>query len=254
MALPVSGLQVRLRPPSGVDDLMLHESDLEGPSLALALVQRLASGGDGSADWAALPVPDLEALLVRVRQLVFGDAIDTHIRCTNAACRSPMDVSFRLGDYLAHHVPRLPRGVEAADEPGWYRIRGTEVTFRVPTVGDQIAALLAADPAREVAARCIRPAGATARQRRHAERALSALAPSLSRELEADCPECGGHITFYFDVPRFVLAEFRLRASRIYADVHDIAHEYGWSEAEILALPGYRRERYAELARSEARG
>jgi hypothetical protein len=248
--LPVTGLEVRLRPPAGVEDMFLREAAYDGPLLSLALAGRVAQAADGEpVDWGSLPVTDLEALLIGLRQQVFGDRINTDLPCP--ACGGRMDVSFRLSEYLSYHLPRLPRYVTPADETGWYRLRDAEVSFRLPSAADQVAARYSAEPVRELVRRCIEPEEAPARQRRRVENAMAALAPTLSHELEAQCPECQSLVAFYFDVQQFVVSELRGQAAFIYEDVHLIAQSYHWPEAEILALPLSRRSRYAELIRSE---
>ncbi len=253
--LPVSGIDVRLRRPTGVEDVFLREASFGGPALALALITRLASvAGGPDVDWELLPVTDVEALLLALRQMLFGDRITTDMPCPVEECGARMDVTFNIGDYLEHHRPRLPRGVSPDAEEGWFRLRDAAVSFRLPRAADQIAARRAARPAADLARRCVRPAGASGSERRRAENAMSALAPSLSQPLATRCPECGGGFDFYFDVPHFVLSELRAQAAYVYEDVHLIAATYHWPEAEILALPVSRRLQYAEMARSQRPG
>jgi len=254
--LPVTGLEVRLRPPAGVDDVFLREAAYDGPLLSLALVERLAQTSAGDlVDWSSLPVTDLEALLIALRQQVFGDRINTDLPCPAPGCGARMDVSFRLSEYLAYHQPRWPRGVAAlAEEPGWYELRDSAVGFRLPSAADQVAARYSPQPVRELVRRCIHPDNAPARDRRRAENAMAALAPSLSHELQAQCPECHAQIALYFDVQHFVINELRGQAAYVYEDVHVIAQSYHWQEEAILALPLSRRLRYAALIRAERTG
>lgn len=81
---------------------------------------------------------------------------------------------------------------------------------------------------------------------------MEALAPSLSRELETECPFCGRELLVEFDVQLYCTTELRLLARSVFEDVHAIATSFHWPESEILALPRERRVRYAELARSAA--
>jgi hypothetical protein len=252
----VTGLEVSLRPPAGVEDVFLREATYDGPLLSLALVERLVRTADGETiDWSSLPVTDIEALLIALRQQVFGDRINTDLPCLAPACGTRMDVSFRLSEYLIYHRPHRPRGVVDSDaESDWYQLRDADVRFRLPNVADQVAARYSPQPVRELVRRCIQPEDAPARERRRAENAMSALAPSLSHELEAQCPECHARVAFYFDVQHFVLSELRGQAAYVYEDVHLIAQSYHWPEDVILALPLSRRLRYAELVRAERTG
>src|SRR5690242_16427360 len=105
--LPVCGREVLLRPPDGADDLLLLEAPACDVALALALVGCLARPADGGPPaWAELCVTDLDALMLRLRQRVFGDLLRADAACPAAGCGRRMDVSFRVGEYLAHHAPR----------------------------------------------------------------------------------------------------------------------------------------------------
>jgi hypothetical protein len=86
---------------------------------------------------------------------------------------------------------------------------------------------------------------------RRVENAMEALAPPLSHTVQGQCPECGSVLDLYFDAQQFCLQELRGQALFIYDDVHLLAMEYHWSEADILALPRNRRAQYAERVRQE---
>lgn len=248
--LPVSGLEIALRQPAGAEDLLLQESPVSTTALALALVARLACLADGTAyDWSALSVTDLEVLLLLTRQNVFGDRIQADILCTVRDCGARVDISFSIADYLAHHVPRLPKELELADEPGWFQIPEQEVKFRLPTGADQAVVAGQPKPERELMRRCAQPADISVQLRKRVESAMEALAPCLSHEVCGECPACHTVMGIYFDVQGYVLRELRDQAAFVYEDVHLLAAHYQWSEESILALPRSRRLRYAALLR-----
>lgn len=251
--LPVSGATIVLRPPTGAEDMLVAEAGTEDARLALALVGALAAGTDGRPiDWAALSVTDLDAALLRVRQAVLGDVIRTGARCVAAGCKARIDVSFRIGEFLAHQQPEhTGRDMASADEPGWFQLPGEAVAFRVPLVADMIAVSVHPDGEGELARRCIRPADASAAARERAEAMMEALAPSLYAELAGTCPECGASVAVPFDPQRYVLSELRSRAAFVYEEVHLLAGRYHWAERDILAMPGARRARYAELVHEQ---
>jgi hypothetical protein len=252
--LPVSGLAVVLRQPTGLEDILLLEAPRCDTHLALTLVSRLASCTDGSVtEWGALPVTDLDVLLLRLRQRVFGDVIRTDVRCPVRDCGARIDVMFRIEDYLAHHTPHRPRGVDVVEtEPGWFQWRDKEIRFRLPSGADQAAVAGLAQPERELIRRCIRPAELPARWLRRVENAMDALAPSLSH-LQGDCLECRTRVDIHFDVQPFVLRELRDQAVFLYQDVHLLARYYHWPEEKIMELPRYRRIHYAEMLAQERR-
>lgn len=254
--LPVSQAEVSVRAPTGVEDLLLLEAVRTSTELALALVARLVDVLARAPDaWDALPVPDLEALLLLLRRTVLGDRIRAETVCTMPTCGARIDVDFSINAYLAHHLPRTPRNValdgSGEDAPAWYRLLGTQARFRLPVVADRLAVAYSANPVRDLARRCIQPANLAAVARRRAIQAMAALAPSLSHELDGRCPECGTALEFYLDVQEFTLRELRDQARYLLDDVHLIARTYHWTEGEILALPRARRMRYAERIRQE---
>jgi hypothetical protein len=253
--LPVSRRQVSVRPPGGAEDLLLVEAPALDTALAVELATRLGpSADDAPLDWWTLPSADLDAWLLALRRLVLGDLLRSSTRCPAPDCDQPIDIAFHVGDYLAHHRPRRPRGL-AAPEAGWLALGDDAAThFRIPTVADQHAAATAARPRALLGSRCLRRAAGAAtppRIRRRIERALDKLAPCLADDLAGVCPECGAEVTVAFDPVTYVLRELRDQGAWIYHDVHLLASAYGWREPDVLALPAARRARYAELALAE---
>jgi hypothetical protein len=257
-ALPVSGAVATLYPPTGAEDLLLAEHEVEDPALALGLAQRLAEA-DPAVDWAGLPVPDIDTLIVRLRQALIGDRVVAEVVCGNAGCAQRVDISFSIGAYLTHHRPRprIGRGrkwslVPSTEHPGWYVLRLSDaetVSFRLPTLADQFAVFGLRDGTSGLAARCIRPHDLPGRMRARAEAAMAALAPPLVGPLQGHCPHCQTPIAARFEARLYCLQELRERARFIYDDIDVLAERYHWSERAILTLPHARRVSYVERAR-----
>lgn len=255
LTLPVSDVRVGLRPMTGEAEALLAESRPEDPALTIALLERL---GEAPVAWHALPVHDIDVLMVRLRQVLAGDRVVAEVSCGGAGCGQRVDMSFNLGGYVAHHRPRPAHGrgwtvSPSPDAPGWHRIEadGIETTlFRPPTLSDQIAVAGASDEAAMLAARCIRPEGLRGRVRRRVEAAMEAMAPPLARSLQGHCPDCGAAIEAWFDARLYCLQDLCARARFVFEDIDLLAERYHWSEREILRLPRARREFYAERARA----
>jgi hypothetical protein len=242
--LPVSGIAVTLRQPAGAEDLLLYEAADFDIALALALIGRLASP---EADWGNLCVTDIEILLLLLRQSVLGDLIQAEALCTSRDCGARVDLSFRVNRYLAHHRPRAPRHVEREGATGWFRFTDRSLRFRLPVAADLVAVSDSPEPESALLQRCVDPAHVPSRVRARVERAMEALAPSLSHQVEGQCPQCRSAIAFYFDVQAFVLRELRNRAATVYRDIHLLASQYNWREEDILALPRGRRAQFAAM-------
>jgi hypothetical protein len=250
LRLPVSGLQIAIRQPTGAEDVLLQEVQPGNAALALELIGRLVRAVDEApANWRDLPVSDLEALLLMIRQAVVGDTISTDTCCPAPGCGARVDVAFGIGKYLASRRVRTVKDVEKGAEENWFRLRGEGVEFRLPAAGDLLAIERGTAPERELQQRCIRPAGLKPALRRRAENAMEAMAPRYSADLSGTCPECGTVFDVHFDVRSFVLQELRNHGASVYQDVHLLALHYKWPEDNILALPRNRRSYYAEMLR-----
>ena len=248
--LPVSGLPVIVSEPTGAEDLFLRETRTENAAVALGLIGRLVRKADGEPiEWLDCSVPDLEVALLLLRQETLGDLIATDARCPSSECGARVDVSFRIGELLQSKKSSRSKNTGATAQGEWILLahKGREIEFRLPTGAD----LLAIDGDNKqwlaLEERCIRPARLERAAIRRAERAMEALAPRFSSNLAGDCPECGRHFEYYFDVFVFVLRELRNHAAGVLQDVHLIARHYKWGEREILTLPRSRRLAYVEM-------
>jgi hypothetical protein len=240
--LPVSGRHFRIREPRGDDELLVLESTGPAARTLLSLATRLAAAADGSElDWPELPAVDLAAAALLVREAWLGRTIRTEALCSSAECAEPIDVSFGIRAYLDHHRPRRFRGA-GEDGSGWFTLTGTDVRFRIPSIGDLVGGTLAD---------CIRPTDLSASEVRRVDRALDALAPRLDGELTGSCPACGRSVELRFEPISYVIEELRDASSELFAQVHELARAYHWSEAAILGLERNRRRRYVSLVREE---
>jgi hypothetical protein len=252
LRLPISGMQVAFRQPTGWEDLFLWEGPPSEEAWWLTLLKRVVQKADGATpDLKELPVCELDSLLLLLRHKMLGDLILSDTVCGNASCGARVDISFRIGEYLASQSRKRPRWVEDDCETGWFRLAGDAARFRLPAGRDLATLDGDADAERELIRQCVQPADVPARTRRRIERAMESLAPSISRMLKGQCTECGAAIEVYFDVRSFVMRELRDRAAGIYRDVHLIALHYNWPEESILALPHKRRRYYAEMLRGQ---
>lgn len=252
--LPVSGIHVHLRQFAGREDLILAEASALDMSLAMAILESVASCPDGlDLDWSALPATDIDAALLHIRRSLFGDLVGADVVCPAQGCGKRIDVRFSIAEFLTHRKPRRARGVEAAEpgQPGWYRLSGTSVMFRPPTGGDIVAAAAENKAEQGLIRRCVRPDRLHAPVLRRVMRALDAMVPSLADELRGECAECGAVVDIYFDARSFTLRELRDQATFLYGDIHMLAHHYHWAEADILALSRDRRIRYVEMLQQQ---
>lgn len=257
-ALPVGRLAVRLREPTGADQLLLIGPDdaaldtMAAPVEAmLALVERIVvDPGGGNIPWLTLPAVDLAAAALMIRRGWLGDRVAAETICPRPGCREPIDVAFRLSDYLEHHRPRRFRGLQDAGG-GWMTLTGGDVSFRIPTIGDAFTATRERHSTMWMFAQCIRPSDPPAAVRRRVDRALNAIAPRLEDYVAGQCPACRGSVEMFFDPVSYVWAELRDASAELDTEVHELAMAYHWSEASIMGLDRRRRHAYATMVRGE---
>jgi hypothetical protein len=76
------------------------------------------------------------------------------------------------------------------------------------------------------------------------EDAFESHDPLTALHLRADCPACGHGNDIDCDLEALLLAGFARLQSRLLDEVARLATSFHWSEAEIAALPRWRREQY----------
>ncbi len=247
--LPASGTYVCLREPTGEDELVILETAGDARTTMLALASRLASGRSGEPiDWLGLPAVDLSAVSLLIRGSWLGPLIRTEALCPAGDCGETIDVAFEVGAYLSHHRPRAFRGARPADS-GWFELTGSCGRFRIPTIGDLLAEVDLDGAA--LHERCLDHGDPPAAVARRIDRALDALAPRLDGEVSGACPSCGAAVELCFEPISYVAQELRDACAGLFAQVHELALAYRWSERAILALGRRRRTGYLAMIRGD---
>jgi hypothetical protein len=158
-----------------------------------------------------------------------------------------MEIEFSVAALLRDCQPHTPRRVvPSTTRPGWFTLPETHLAFRLPTVGDQLRALASPTPRALLEQCCIEHTGHERRVLSAVERAMEAMAPSVSRPIAGECAACGAALSLELQVPTLVLDELAASASGIHREIHVIAAAYHWPESMILALPQLRRQAYTE--------
>jgi len=191
------------------------------------------------------PLGDRNAAILRLRQATFGDRLRAVLDCPRCGERLELDADTTT-------LLSASAGAEASVEVEGLR-------FRPPTSRDLIGILGESDAE---AARlrllrlCLIGDGDSADPV-----LLASLGDRVEDALEqadslADltfgfvCDACGHEWQASIDVAAFLWDEVDLHARRLLDEVHVLARAYGWSEAEILALPEERRLAYIERVTS----
>lgn len=77
--------------------------------------------------------------------------------------------------------------------------------------------------------------------------ALQEHDPLTAPTVQAQCPACGQPIRHALDLEGLLLGRLADEQRRTIREVHDLARAYHWAEADIIAMPHWRRQRYLAL-------
>ncbi len=196
-----------------------------------------------------LPIGRRDALLLTLREQLFGPRVETSIMCPK--CRAQLDLVFDV-DQIRAPVRIQSRGEFVCDLDDY------QVTFRLPTSEDLLAVMNGREPAAAkelLLKRCLlrvlhHEEAATEVPISVSERVIEQMAqvdPHGDVQLAVTCGQCGHQWQALFDIASFVWREVGMWAKRQLREVHLLASAYGWSEVDILGLSAWRRQYYLDL-------
>jgi hypothetical protein len=198
-----------------------------------------------------MPVGRCDAHLFELRRTLFGDQLELTGSCP--ACATDTEMSVSVADLHPPVASRPPPDVAV-------RKNGYSVSCRVPVNGDlgEMASLGSQATPNDLLERCLLAATSPEQDdvsvgelpSAVVEAVIEAMAesdPGARTELVISCP-CGADWTEELDIRGVVWAEVTDWVGRTLADVHRLAHSYGWTEADILRMPAWRRRWYLEAA------
>lgn len=220
-----------------------------------------------------LLIADRQYLLLKLREMTFGDRVQASVSCPWPDCREKVDINFSIKD-----IPIK----ESLDKGPFYRMELSpgaafksgnqedyrEIVFRLPNGGDQelVSPFLAENEALALSMlleRCIVEIGPVKNPgkelvdklsplaRMEIEKHMAAAAPYVELDMEANCPECGREFTLPFDLYHFFFGELRTSLDLLYREVHYLAYHYHWSEQEIMDMTREKRHKYIEVLADE---
>jgi uncharacterized protein (UPF0212 family) len=205
----------------------------EPPSRRAATILTVLAG---EANAVALPIGDRDRKLFELLAAHYGQQLSGLAECPE--CGAAIEI--------AADVQALMAGGTAGPFP--VATGSDTVLVRHPDTSDIEATAAAADPARCLAERCSIHEGELSDEAvaRIADAILDAD-PLLDLEIGVTCPSCGHDAAFAFDVAAYLWERIDASARQAMRQVDRLARAYGWSEAEILALPPGRRTAYLSM-------
>lgn len=207
------------------------------------------------AELADLSLGTRDALLLRLRERTLGSELKGYTACPR--CGVITDFTLSIQDLLVA-APDPPRE-EVLSTEGW-EIRFRPVTSRDLEAVSRAGGVEAARTllVRRVVLEAVHE-GRRADPRDLPEEAVLALAarleeldPQAELPLALACGACRHEWLALFEAGTFFWTEIHALAERVLNEVHVLAHFYGWSEAEILALSAVRRQYYLDLIPTNA--
>jgi hypothetical protein len=239
---PLSAQQMLAVWERGLDQMPLER--------AITLLEAACPEQDRDA-LARMSIGRRDACLLQLREWAFGRQVSGCMTCH--ACGQPLEAGFST-DSLRQNTD----GEEPAQIP--LLIDGYDLMFR-PVNSIDLAACVSAEPAemsRRLFLRCLISASAggqdvsgeqvPAEVAEHAMDSVTQADSQAQMEITAACGNCGAGVRECFDVVSFFWSEIDAWARRTLREVHLLASAYGWNEAEVLSLSGFRRQLYLEMA------
>jgi hypothetical protein len=241
-----------MQTPTPTQLLQVWERGADASAAARGLLLLRSSCDEWPAEaLAVLPLGRRDALLLALRERLFGSALDVVATCPQ--CATTVETTFRCDDLRLADPPAVASTLE-------HVAHGMRVQFRLPDSND----LLALEDCRDAAAarkrlleRCVLHA-----QRDDEAHDVGALPQALQAELaqamaqadpQADlqlafrCPNCAHAWQPLFDIARFLWQELHAWALHMLREVDTLAAAYHWAEGDILAMSPRRRQAYLEL-------
>ncbi len=182
-----------------------------------------------------LLICDRDYLLLKLRQITFGDRIDAQVQCPNESCRKPMHIDFDLKSIEVQrknigngvYSLRLSPMASYKDSNNDSNVKQTDIEFRLPNVADQeeIAEVLYKEKKNESKAltkllrRCLIRVGSISEidenliyslpmlARREIDLKMQEYSPKVDLRIHIQCPHCTMDYTSPFDLQNFFLAK-----------------------------------------------
>jgi len=233
-----------MRPFGAAADLDLDFGSTDRPALVTAL---LAQGDAPSVRdfWWAQTVSRRTAALLRLLAHTDGRTqLALTASCASAACGEAFEFDLPLSALPDGAADGEPIGVQLGD--------GRSAALRRPTGNDLRRWRDAAPSSRDDAVRTmlesllVRGQVSKDDEAQVAE-AIVAMDALVAFSVACQCPACGAANDVSVDLEALALKRLAARQRALLQEVHRFASAYGWTEAEVLAVPPARRARYLEL-------
>jgi hypothetical protein len=204
---------------------------------------------------ASLSIGQRDACLFAIREQTFGPILNSLATCP--VCQEQVEFALNTREVS------LSPNIEAASDVFLVITDEGELHCRLPNSFD-LAAIVSSsdtDAARKLLARrCVLHARrdeqdiAVEEIETLPETMIAAMAAQMevrdslaAIDIPLECVTCTYSWHILFDIVSFFWTELAAEAKRLMREVHTLAREYGWHEADILAMSAIRRQFYLEM-------
>ncbi len=248
--MQASAPHTALRPFGSAADLDLDFGNPDRPFLVTGLLAQCAEHGDHEFWWSQ-PVGIRTAALLHLVGITDASARELAFsaRCGQSSCGEPFEFALPLGALLESRQDDA--FIEAPLEGDRH------VKLRRPT-GDDLRKWRTMPPGspdqtlRTMLESLLLAGEARIEDVPSLSRTLAERDPLVALSLSCPCPACGAGNEISIDLEAVALARLERRRSCLLHEIHALASRYGWTEAEILALPPARRAHYLALIEGES--
>ncbi len=225
---------VRIDPINGGQELWLmgrRRTDLPAAVLeTLVLNAGMVQGGGDPALWL---IGDRNRAIIAVLCAGYGSPDELWARCPD--CDAMHEMQFNPS-WMLDQVPQGPAGAGFAAQTD-----AGEIELRLPVGADLVALGEAAEAANALLARCAPRAAPELGLVLEAE--ISARDPCAELRFGLTCVGCASKFSANLDPLALLLTEMD-RNGGVLAEIDQLARVYNWTEADLLALPAWRRRLY----------
>jgi hypothetical protein len=223
--------------------------DLVTALLANCLLQVDGDAVDTELAWDLSVAKRLQGLLA-IAHCSVGASTTAVAICNNEECHGNVELELGLSSFA----------IETPTKIDWLSPYNKNVSCRLPTGNDQRAwqqhrlhqdctdeAWLAnrlieqIDDCPPLSEAWLEPLGI----------ALEAADPLTALSIDTLCPFCGKSLCVELDLELLLIEGLRSQQRHLLEQIHRLASRYHWSEADIIAMPHWRRQRYLSRLAAE---
>lgn len=242
-------------------DLAVDFSTAHPPETVTRLLMMCRTGQHQQLDEAfywSLSVGDRIAGLMEIWLAGGGSTLDIEMTCSAKACKEKIASALSVEALLeAHQETRQQNVIHFA-------VADRQFDFRKPKGSDQYNWLVASENGQPASFLTMVSdllveqddwdAEMLDDQKVQLENAFQTADPLVDVAFDIECPACNSVLPCTVDLQHLLLQQFASIQRRMLRMVHVIASRYHWSEAEIFALPVWRRSHYLRLIQMEGAG